>query len=156
MLATAPVSISEPASVVVGARKRRNATSGPFRYLAIHMHEPARQRARDASLCTCATGTKESGSTVAELAAWMMKDAGMPPISCPLVRSRTRWRGFRTSAGVAPSIRCSVQPSSVHIALNMDLYYREVYGLPIPADRDLTKATSPVARPIKLVSDGSK
>lgn len=35
---------------------------------------------------------------------------------------------------------------------NMDLYYREVYRLPIPADRDLTKATRPVLRPVKLGS----
>src|SRR5439155_1176686 len=40
--------------VYIGTRKRcggcaqkAQCTSGPFRYLAIHMHEPARQRARD-------------------------------------------------------------------------------------------------------------
>jgi hypothetical protein len=32
---------------VVRARKKRNAPSSPLKYLAIHMHEPARQRARD-------------------------------------------------------------------------------------------------------------
>jgi hypothetical protein len=52
--------------------------------------------------------------------------------------------------------RCSVQPSSVRIALNMDLYYREVYGIPIPANRDLTNATSPVPRSSMLVSNVSK
>jgi hypothetical protein len=51
--------------------------------------------------------------------------------------------------------RCSVRPSSVPIALNMDWYYRETYGLQIPVDRDLTGATSPVPRPIKPVSDGT-
>jgi hypothetical protein len=47
--------------------------------------------------------------------------------------------------------RCSAQPSSVHMALNMDLYYREVYGLPIPADRDLTGVYSPVPKPLQPV-----
>jgi len=41
------MSTSGPANVVVGAPKKRNCTSSPLKYLAIHMHEPARQRARD-------------------------------------------------------------------------------------------------------------
>src|SRR5260370_10149150 len=40
---------SEAASVAVRARKRRDAprACGPYKYLAIHIHEPARQRAGD-------------------------------------------------------------------------------------------------------------
>lgn len=48
--------------------------------------------------------------------------------------------------------RCSANPSSVPIALNMDLHYRKVYGLAIPADRDLMWATSPVPKPLQPVS----
>jgi len=51
--------------------------------------------------------------------------------------------------------RCSAHPSAVHIALNMDLYYREVYGLPIRSKRDLTGLTSPLPKPIKPVANGS-
>ena len=38
---------SAVASVVVHARKKRNAPADDYKYLAIHMHEPARQRARE-------------------------------------------------------------------------------------------------------------
>src|SRR5260370_25664886 len=40
---------SEAASVAVRSRKRGDAprAGGPYKYLAIHIHEPARQRARD-------------------------------------------------------------------------------------------------------------
>src|SRR5258708_30644483 len=47
MFATALTPISAAASVVGHVCKRRNAQSGRDKYLAIHMHEPARQRARD-------------------------------------------------------------------------------------------------------------
>ena len=41
------MSISELANVVGHVRKGHNAPAQPFRCLAIHMHEPARQRARE-------------------------------------------------------------------------------------------------------------
>jgi len=34
--------------------------------------------------------------------------------------------------------RCTAQPSPVFIALNMDMYYRELFGIPAPKDRDIT------------------
>jgi len=52
--------------------------------------------------------------------------------------------------------RCSVQPSLVPIPMSMDLHYRELYGLAKPAGRDLTNATSPVPKPIRLAFDFSK
>ena len=79
--------------VYIGTRKRcggcaqkAQCTSGPFWYLAIHMHEPARQRARDLAetpaFAHAQRERKKVEALFAELAAWMMKDAGVPPISC--------------------------------------------------------------------------
>ena len=47
VIATAPISTSEPANVVGACSQRPHCTSAAFRCLAIHMHEPARQRARE-------------------------------------------------------------------------------------------------------------
>jgi hypothetical protein len=43
--------------------------------------------------------------------------------------------------------RCSAKPSGTYLAVNTDLYYRRVYGLPIPGALDLTRAYSPVPKP---------
>jgi hypothetical protein len=47
--------------------------------------------------------------------------------------------------------RCSVNPSGAYIEINTDLYYREVYGLPIPEARELIRAYSPVPKPLQPV-----
>jgi hypothetical protein len=47
--------------------------------------------------------------------------------------------------------RCSANPSGAYLALNTDLYYREVYGLPVPDALDLTGAYSPVPKPLQPV-----
>jgi len=47
--------------------------------------------------------------------------------------------------------RCTANPSTKYIVINTDLYYRELYGLPIPDARGLTGAYSPVPKPLKPV-----
>jgi hypothetical protein len=44
--------------------------------------------------------------------------------------------------------RCSANPSGAYIVINTDLYYREVYGLPLPDARELTGAYSPMPKPL--------
>src|SRR6267378_5267840 len=45
MFGIVPMLTSEAANVAVRVRKRR--TTGQYKYLAIHIHEPSRQRVRD-------------------------------------------------------------------------------------------------------------
>jgi hypothetical protein len=47
--------------------------------------------------------------------------------------------------------RCSANPSTKYIVINTDLYYRELYGLPIPDAQNLTGAYSPVPKPLQAV-----
>jgi len=48
--------------------------------------------------------------------------------------------------------RCSANPSTTYLALNRDLYYREIYGLPLPEAQKLIEAYSPAPRLLELVS----
>lgn len=43
--------------------------------------------------------------------------------------------------------RCSAQPSIAFVAVSMDMFYRDMYGIPMPKDRDLTGASCPVPKP---------
>jgi len=47
--------------------------------------------------------------------------------------------------------RCSAQPSCLPIALNLDMHYRDIFGIPSPKDRDLTGAFCPVPKPLQPV-----
>ncbi len=47
--------------------------------------------------------------------------------------------------------RCSAQPSKTYVALNLDMFYRDRYGIPVPEDRDLTGASCPVPKPLQPV-----
>jgi hypothetical protein len=47
--------------------------------------------------------------------------------------------------------RCTAQPSTAFIALNMDMYYRERFGIPAPKDRDLTGLSCPVPKSLQTV-----
>jgi hypothetical protein len=47
--------------------------------------------------------------------------------------------------------RCSANPSTTYLVLNTDLYYREVYGLPLPDAGTLTGAYSPVPKLLQPV-----
>ena len=47
--------------------------------------------------------------------------------------------------------RCSANPSTTYLALNTDLYYREVYNLPQPDARKLTGAYSLMPKCFPLV-----
>jgi hypothetical protein len=47
--------------------------------------------------------------------------------------------------------RCSANPSGAYIVINMDLHYRELYGLPIPDGQALTRAYSPLPKPLQRV-----
>ena len=47
--------------------------------------------------------------------------------------------------------RCSANPSTTYLALNTDLYYREVYNLPLPDARKLTGAYSLMPKCFPLV-----
>lgn len=57
--------------------------------------------------------------------------AGLPEIS------------WRTSLD-----RCSAQPSIDYVAVNLDLFYRDRYAIPMPKDRDYTGALCPIPRPV--------
>src|SRR6202163_3296918 len=46
-LGTVPTSTSEPRKRCGGCAQKTQCTRSPLKYLAIHVHEPARQRARD-------------------------------------------------------------------------------------------------------------
>jgi hypothetical protein len=48
--------------------------------------------------------------------------------------------------------RCSANPSGTYIVINMDLHYRELYGLPLPDARKLTGAYSPVPKPLQVLA----
>jgi hypothetical protein len=50
--------------------------------------------------------------------------------------------------------RCSANPSGAHVVINTDLYYRELYRLPLPDARELTGAYSPLPKPIQPVLAG--
>ena len=47
--------------------------------------------------------------------------------------------------------RCSANPSTIRVDLNTDLYFRELYGLPIPGPSELTLAYSPLPRPLQPI-----
>jgi len=47
--------------------------------------------------------------------------------------------------------RCAGQPSAVFIALNMDMYYRELFGIPAPKDRDLTGLSCFVPKSLQTI-----
>jgi hypothetical protein len=47
--------------------------------------------------------------------------------------------------------RCFAQPSKTYVALNLDMFYRDRYGIPVPEDRDLTGASCPVPKPLQPV-----
>jgi hypothetical protein len=47
--------------------------------------------------------------------------------------------------------RCTAQPSTMFIALNMDMYYRELFGIPAPTDRDITGLFCPVPKSLQTV-----
>lgn len=47
--------------------------------------------------------------------------------------------------------RCSANPSTIRIVINTDLYFRELYGLPIPGPSELTLAYSPMPRPFSQI-----
>lgn len=47
--------------------------------------------------------------------------------------------------------RCSAKPSITYVALNLDMFYRDRYGIPVPKDRDLTGASCPVPKPLQPV-----
>ena len=42
--------------------------------------------------------------------------------------------------------RCSAQPSIAFVAVNMDMFYRDKYGIPTPKDRNLTGESCPVPK----------
>jgi len=42
--------------------------------------------------------------------------------------------------------RCSAQPSIAFVAVNMDMFYRDKYGIPMPKDRNLTGESCPVPK----------
>jgi hypothetical protein len=48
--------------------------------------------------------------------------------------------------------RCSAQPSAAFVALNLDMHYRDRFGIPAPADRDLTGASVPEPKPLQPIS----
>jgi hypothetical protein len=47
--------------------------------------------------------------------------------------------------------RCTAQPSTMFIAFNMDMYYRELFGVPAPTDRDITGLSCPVPKSLQTV-----
>ncbi len=47
--------------------------------------------------------------------------------------------------------RCSAQPSKTYVALNLDMFCRDRYGIPVPEDRELTGASCPVPKPLQPV-----
>jgi hypothetical protein len=54
---------------------------------------------------------------------------------------------WRTSLG-----RCSANPSEVRVAFNLDLYYRDKYGLPASQEPILPGTRSPVPKPYQTIS----
>jgi hypothetical protein len=51
--------------------------------------------------------------------------------------------------------RCSAQPSVAFVAVNMDMFYRDLYGIPILESRDLTGLSSPLPKPVEPALDRS-
>lgn len=47
--------------------------------------------------------------------------------------------------------RCFEQPSPMFVDLNLDMYYRELFGIPAPKDRDLTGLSCPVPKSLQPV-----
>lgn len=47
--------------------------------------------------------------------------------------------------------RCFEQPSTMFVALNLDMYYRDLYDIPAPENRDLTGVSCPVPKPLQPV-----
>jgi hypothetical protein len=47
--------------------------------------------------------------------------------------------------------RCSAHPPKTYVALNLDMFYRDRYGIPVPEDRDLTGMSCPVPKPLQPV-----
>jgi hypothetical protein len=47
--------------------------------------------------------------------------------------------------------RCTAQPSTAFIALNLDMYYRELFGIPAPKDRDITGLSCPVPKSLQTI-----
>lgn len=47
--------------------------------------------------------------------------------------------------------RCAANPSGVYLAQNTDLYYRELYGLPVPDAHKFTRVYSPLPKPVQPV-----
>ena len=48
--------------------------------------------------------------------------------------------------------RCSAQPAEVFMAVNLDMHYRELFGIPDPTDRDLTGVSVPVPKLLQPIS----
>ena len=48
--------------------------------------------------------------------------------------------------------RCTAQPAAVFMAVNLDMHYREQFGIPAPPDRDLTGVSVPVPKPREPIS----
>lgn len=44
--------------------------------------------------------------------------------------------------------RCSAQPSIDYVAMNLDMFYRDRYSIPMPKDRDFTGALCPLPKPL--------
>jgi hypothetical protein len=44
--------------------------------------------------------------------------------------------------------RCSEQPSRMELSVNLDLHYREQFGIPLDPERDLTGTFSPLPKPL--------
>ncbi len=47
--------------------------------------------------------------------------------------------------------RCSAQPSIAYVAVNLEMFYADRYGIPMPKDRDLTGVSCPVPKPLQPV-----
>jgi hypothetical protein len=48
--------------------------------------------------------------------------------------------------------RCNASPSTPSVALNLDMDYRELFGIPAPKDQDLTGMSCPVPKSIPPIS----
>ena len=77
MVATALTPISAAASVVGHVRKKRDAQNGRYKYLAIHMQEPARQHARDLSNTPAFASAQRERKKVAALFAELKNQIGL-------------------------------------------------------------------------------
>ena len=49
--------------------------------------------------------------------------------------------------------RCNARPSAAFVALNLDMYYRELLGIPAPKGQDLTGMSCPVPKSPQTVLD---